>query len=56
MRVVTLMSILALFLFAKSGEEIFKHKCSSCHKIYIPQPELIKNYEDDNEELNLTAP
>jgi len=56
MRVVTLISILALFLFAKSGEEIFKEKCSKCHQTYIPQPELIKNYEDDNEELNLTAP
>jgi len=56
MRAVTLISILITFIFANSGEDIFKNRCSSCHKRYIKEPTLIKNYEKNNTILHLSAP
>jgi len=61
MRVIFLVGVFILKILASeeaiSGEEIFKKRCSSCHKTYIPQPKLLKNYfETDNRELNLSAP
>ncbi len=56
MRYLLLSLIVSVFIFAKSGEEIFKKRCSSCHLEYIVQSKLIKNYENDNRDLNLTAP
>jgi hypothetical protein len=57
MRLIILISILNILLFADGGEDIFKKRCSSCHQTYIPQPELLKNYFDsNNSDLNLTAP
>jgi thioredoxin-related protein len=57
MRVVFFMLIVGSLLFSQnSAEEIFKAKCSSCHKDYIAQSRLNKNYEHNNSDLNLTAP
>ncbi len=56
MRYLLLSLILSVSIFAKSGEEIFKKRCSSCHLEYIPQSKLIKNYSNGNRDLNLTAP
>lgn len=59
------MRILYLFLFFVSflnasfeeGKEIFKNKCSSCHKDYIPFNLIKENfYEKSNKLLNLKAP
>ncbi len=43
-------------LWANDAEELFKDKCSSCHIDYIPQSKLLRNYEHNNSDLNLTAP
>ena len=56
MRYLLLSFIVSVLIFAKSGEEIFKKRCSSCHLEYIAESKLIKNYENDNRDLNLTAP
>ena len=43
--------------FGISGEQVYRDKCQSCHKYYIPENALIKNFkEHNNTELNLTAP
>ncbi len=56
MRYILLSLIVSLALYAKSGEEIFKKRCSSCHIKYIAESKLIKNYDNENRDLNLTAP
>ncbi len=56
MRFILLGIVATILIYAKTGEEIFKKRCSSCHIDYIPQSKLIKNYENGNKELNLTAP
>ncbi len=56
MRLILLGIIATILTYAKTGEEIFKKRCGSCHIDYIPQSKLIKNYENGNQELNLTAP
>jgi thioredoxin-related protein len=49
--------ILGSFLYASTGEDIFKSKCSSCHSEYVPFEQLIENFEKhDNKLLNLKAP
>jgi thioredoxin-related protein len=57
MKVVFFMLIMGSLLFSQnSAEELFKAQCSSCHKDYIAQSKLNKNYEHNNSDLNLTAP
>jgi len=48
--------LLSGWLFAESGEAVFEVKCATCHLKYIPQPQLLKNYEHNNSDLNLSAP
>ncbi|AKF24444.1 hypothetical protein YH65_02825 [Sulfurovum lithotrophicum] len=48
--------LLNSFLFALSGEEVFKQKCASCHQYYVPQNKIIANAKHDNKDLNLAAP
>ncbi len=45
-----------LALFANSAEKVFKNRCGLCHREYLPQSKLISNYENNNSDLNLTAP
>jgi thioredoxin-related protein len=57
--IVILFLLFSVTLFAdyKTGKEIFKHKCSSCHAARISGEILKKNfYEKNNTMLNLSAP
>lgn len=49
--------LLPLTIFAMDGEEVYNKKCSSCHQLYFPVDELMKNFmEYNNTLLNLKAP
>jgi len=57
MKIVLFIVMFGSLLFSgNSVKEIFKIQCGSCHLGYIPQSKLIKNYENNNSDLNLTAP
>ncbi len=43
-------------LWSQTPAELFNARCGSCHQAYIPQAELLKNYEHNNSDLNLSAP
>jgi thioredoxin-related protein len=46
-----------LYANFQEGESLFKDKCSSCHKSYIPIKKLKENFfEKNNKLLNLTIP
>jgi thioredoxin-related protein len=56
-KILTLNLLFASLLFGVNGEEVYKSKCASCHKLYIPATLLIENFtEEDNKMLNLKAP
>jgi len=55
-RIAMMILLLGSSLLAMSGAEVFQKKCASCHDYYIPQSMLNRNYQADNQELNLTAP
>lgn len=59
-KIIFLIFLLLNFLHATSyekGEKIFRKKCSTCHKGYIPLKTLKKNFfEFENKLLNLKAP
>jgi len=57
MKVIFFIVMLGSLLFSfNDAEKIFKRQCSVCHVDYIAQSKLIKNYEHNNSDLNLTAP
>ncbi len=43
-------------LFAIDGEKVFKSKCISCHKLYIPVEKIKENLIQKNQLLHLRAP
>lgn len=52
-----LILILSSLLSADNGKEIYKKKCSSCHKLYIAPSLLLENFmEKNNTILHLKAP
>ena len=56
-KLLTINLLFASLLFGVDGEEVYKTKCASCHKIYIPATLLMENFtEEDNKMLNLKAP
>ena len=54
----TLLVLFSSLLTAEiTGKEVYKDKCASCHKLYIPASELIENFmEQNNTILKLNAP
>ncbi len=48
--------IFSTTLFALNGENIFKSKCASCHKLYIPVEKIKENLIQKNQILHLKAP
>jgi len=56
MKILLLITTLTIFLFSNSAEDTFEKKCSTCHKGYIAQSQLIKNYEQNNSLFKLKAP
>ncbi len=45
------------FLLGVNGDDVYKNKCASCHKLYIEPSKLIQNFiEYNNTTLKLQAP
>ena len=56
MRFLILMTFLSIVL-SGNGETVYKEKCASCHKGYIPMGQLKENFvEYNNTKLHLKAP
>jgi len=56
-KILTISLLFTSLLFGVKGEEVYKAKCASCHKIYIPATVLMENFmEENNSMLNLQAP
>ena len=55
---ITLLYLFSSLLIAEmTGKEVYKSKCASCHKLYIPASILIENFmEHNNTILKLNAP
>ena len=44
-------------IYADRGEEVYNKICSHCHKLYVPNDQLVKNFfESNNTLLKLKAP
>jgi thioredoxin-related protein len=57
MRVLGLIMLLCVVLFANQGKDLFESKCVSCHTLFIPMSKLKENFLDHNNTLlKLKAP
>ena len=55
---IVLLGLLGLQIgYADRGEEVYRKICSQCHKLYVPEEKLMKNFmETNNTLLKLKAP
>jgi len=57
MRILGLVILLCVVLFANQGKDLFESKCVSCHTSFIPMSKLKENFLDHNNTLlKLKAP
>ena len=57
MRILGLMILFCVMLFANQGKDLFESKCVSCHTLFIPMSKLKENFLDHNNTLlKLKAP
>ena len=57
MRILGLLILFCVILFANKGKDLFESKCVSCHTLFIPMSTLKENFLDHNNTLlKLKAP
>jgi len=56
MKILSVLLMLSILLFADEGKALFHKHCSTCHQDFISLSKLKANFLDENNSLNLKAP